>query len=84
MGHEQNSAKTFDSYLGWICQNTYLTKVPCNFITFCSSSAYFCEFSTFKMANFLPVNKTCPLICSIDLSAILKKNVDRTIFYYTL
>ena len=34
-----------------------MTKVSCNFITFCSTGAHFCDFSTFKMAYFLPVKK---------------------------
>ena len=42
---------------GSVCENTYLTRFSCNSITVCSSSAYFCNFATFKMADFLPVKK---------------------------
>ena len=41
----------------WICPNTYLTKVSCFFITFCSFVAHFYDFSTFKTAGFLPGKK---------------------------
>ena len=44
---------------GSICQNTHLSRVSWNFITkFCSSSAHFWDFSTFKMADFLPLKKS--------------------------
>ena len=50
-----------------------MNKVPCNFIMLCSSSAHFCNFSTFKMADFLPVKKNMSIKGAEDTTTVGKQ-----------